>query len=100
MDAIIKNGYNRDAAIECSDPLKIDVSVADYVAEIRPSKYEEKDKQQPFILCEFEEVTLKIEAWNGYIGFWTFSPGPWPIPLKRIFKDVDNTKDDLQISYY
>lgn len=98
-NVIIRDEYNIEVILQCMDPKIVDVTSADYVAEASTKKVGESGIASPFILAHPVEVTLKVETWLGTIITWTFTPGPYPMPLKRILTDAGNTVKILQISY-
>ena len=99
MKSNIEGSFYNDVILELCYPEIADVSAVDYVAKtFRGNNIEEK--QRPFVVCAKEETTLKVEAWLGNIVVWTFPAGvTYPMPLRKIIKDVGNTKTSIQISY-
>lgn len=99
MDSNIVGKFYDDVILECCYPEIADVSIADYVAkEFAGNKVVKK--QHPFVVCAKEETTLKVESWLGNVVVWTFPAGvPYPMPLRKIFNNVGNTKTSIQISY-
>jgi len=83
-------------------PVTVDVSSADYTAQKlnkNTAAIDAEGDQRPFVICQKEEVTLKVETWKGETIVWTFSAGPYPMPLRKIFTDAGNTATTIQIGY-
>jgi len=75
-------------------PVTVDVSSADYTAQKLNKNTAAVDnvngEQKPFIICEAQAVTLKVETWKGDVVTWNFTAGPYPMPLRKIFTDAAN----------
>lgn len=86
--------YYDAVLLQIAKPKTVDISSVDYIAE-KLNKIAVTDNlngtQRPFIVCEDVSVTLKVEHWNGAIEpSWKFTPGPYPMLLRRIFSDAAN----------
>jgi hypothetical protein len=94
MKPNIWGGYNEAVILQITKPKTIDVSEQDYFAEKLTDKATVEDgkgDQRPFIVCADVAVTLKVEHWNGAIEpAWNFTPGPYAMPLRRIYSDAAN----------
>ncbi len=102
MKTELVGGFYNKVVTECSLPEIVDVSSDDYTAK-KFNKNGAEDgseaEQKPFIICHSEEVTLKVVTWLGKTITWTFTTGPYPMPLKQILTDDVNTATSIQISY-
>jgi len=98
MEQKIVGSYDDPIFLQINYPKIADVSSVDYTA-IELKGDDEKTRQRPFVICHNEGVTLKVETWKGDVIVWTFTPGPYPMPLKKIFKYAGNTATSIQIAY-
>lgn len=99
MISNIVGQYQQPVILQCDYPEKIDVSEKDYEAKTFAGG-NAKATQRPFIVAHPVEVTLKVLPWTGTTPIlWTFTPGPYPMPLKRVYADINNSATDIQISY-
>ena len=74
-------------------PVTVDVSAADYTAQKlnkNSAAIDAAAEQKPFIICETQAVTLKVETWKGDTVTWKFTAGLYPMPLRRIYTDAAN----------
>jgi hypothetical protein len=100
MISNIQGEYGNPIVMEIVKPKIIDVSLADYEAETFTLNGTKKAIQHPFVVCAKEEVTLKVLPFYGTEPLtWTFTQGPYPMPLKKIFADAGNSASEIQIGY-
>ena len=98
-NTIIRDGYNNEIVLQLTKPKIVNVSAVPYMAEVLGMKIMDSGVVNPFIIASAVEVTLKVETWDGTVITWTFTPGPYPMPLRKIFTDVANTATTIQIAY-
>ncbi|MGV8094520.1 MAG: hypothetical protein AB2L24_21915 [Mangrovibacterium sp.] len=98
MIANIQGEFYDPVILQMMFPKIVDVSATDYEAE-EIGNYEVNKKKRPFIVAHPNPVTLKVETWLGEVLTWTFTSGPYPMLLQRIFHDAANSQTLIQISY-
>ena len=104
MKANVWGEYYDAVILQVVKPVTVDVSSADYTAEKLNKNTAAVDntngEQRPFIICQAQAVTLKVQTWKGDIITWHFTPGPYPMPLLKIFSDPANvlTADSTPIT--
>lgn len=101
MKADNRGKWYDEVFLQLNYPEVADVSAEDYTAKTFKGN-QVSTEQRPFIICAKEEVTLKVLPWLSQTGLpitWTFSAGPYPMPIKKIFNDVANTATSIQIAY-
>jgi len=95
----IAGSFDDQVILQLNYPEIANVASEDYVAKTFKGN-QTQQIQRPFVVCAKEETTLKVEPWNGEAVVWTFPAGvPYPMPLRKIFNDVGNSKTSIQISY-
>lgn len=99
MISNIQGRWYDDVILQGNYPKIVDVSADDFDNPPFVGNRVNGAKQHPFIICEDEAVTLKVEPWLGEVVIWNFTPGPYPLPLRRIINDAANSKTTIQISY-
>lgn len=103
MKANVWGEYYDAVILQVVKPVTVDVSSADYTAAKLNKNTAAVDnvngEQRPFVICHNEGVTLKVETWKGDVIVWTFAPGPYPMPLRKILNYVGNSATTIQIGY-
>jgi hypothetical protein len=93
MKANVWGEYYDAVILQIVKPAIADVSSVDYIAQKldkNTAAIYSAAQQKPFIICETQPVTLKVETWKGEVIIWNFTAGPYPMPLRKIFKDAAN----------
>lgn len=99
MESNIKGKWYDDVIMQLNYPETANVAAGDYTAKTFKGNQTEAE-QRPFIICAKAEVTLKVLPWLGAEPIvWTFPAGPYPMPVKKIYKDDGNTAIEIQIAY-
>jgi hypothetical protein len=98
MENKVRGKWYDEVILQCNYPEIANVSAQDYVAKTFKGNQIET-QQRPFIIAHNTEVTLKVEPWLGEVVSWTFTAGPYPMPLRRILHDAGNTATSIQIAY-
>ena len=99
MISNIQGKWYDDVILQGNYPKIVDVSAADFDNPAFQGNQVSPAVQRPFIICQDEPVTLKVEPWLGEVVIWNFTAGPYPMPLRRIIKDAANSKTTIQIAY-
>jgi hypothetical protein len=93
MKSNVWGEYYDAVILQVVKPKSVDVSSADYSAEKINKNTVAVDANaevRPFVICEDQPVTLKVQTWKGDTITWKFTAGPYPMPLRKIFKDSAN----------
>lgn len=98
MNQNLVGSYDDPIILQINYPKIVNVASADYTA-VSLKGGNGKTVQKPFIICHSVAVTLKVETWKGDIIVWTFTAGPYPLPLRKIFTDAGNSATTIQIGY-
>lgn len=102
MNTTLLGAFADPIILQISHPKIVNVAAVDYVAESINKNTGTIDPDAsviPFVICHPEQITLKVETWFGTIITWTFSEGPYPMPLRKIFFDGANSTTTVQIGY-
>lgn len=84
--------------MDCNYPEIANVTTNDYVAKSFPGP-KNTEVQKPFFICHSEPVTLRLQPWLGDAVTWSFTAGPYPMPIRSIISHEDNTAQLIQICY-
>lgn len=93
MKANVWGEYFDAVILQIVKPAIADVSSVDYIAlklNKKTAAVDNSAEQKPFVICESQPVTLKVETWKGEVKTWNFTAGPYPMPLRKIFKEAAN----------
>lgn len=93
MKSNVWGEYYDAVILQIVKPKSVDVSSVDYSAEKINKNTVAVDPEsglRPFVICEDRPVTLKVQTWKGDIVTWKFTPGAYPMPLRKIFSDAAN----------
>lgn len=101
-NTVLYGQYGEPSLTQIVTPKIVDVSSIDYNAEklnINTGVVDPNGEVRPFIICSNQEVVLKVQTWSNITITWTFTPGTYPMLLRKIYNDVVNTATTIQIGY-
>lgn len=98
MAGTIRGTWYQDILLDLNYPEIADVSATDYVAKTFKGN-QLSSEQRPFQVAHPVAVTLKVEPWLGEVLLWNFTPGAFPMRIRRILNDPANTATLIQIGY-